>query len=197
MRLDLKEKRRLTKKRPGDRTEFYLALRHTKSGWDRVWGCFPYGPLYAAPRRLKILKPHEFLLSLWSLPSRWSLRAFCISSSYLHSQQKEVRVLAMATSTEISPVVHDANVVERKSSRTTSSSDSDRKVIDPEAQEQKEIANDEIEVEEARSRRQHFYKRYRPVILGLVAAVILGWWISSTILTATRHRWYLLPSYAF
>lgn len=103
----------------------------------------------------------------------------------------------MATSTEISPATHDANVVERKTSRTTSSSDSDAKVIDPEVQEQKEIANDEIEVEEARSRRQHFYKRFRPLILGLVAAVILGWWISSTILTATRHRWYFNPSFYF
>ncbi|KAK7685278.1 hypothetical protein QCA50_011641 [Cerrena zonata] len=103
----------------------------------------------------------------------------------------------MATSTEISPATHDANVVERKTSRTTSSSDSDAKVIDPEVQEQKEIANDEIEVEEARSRRQHFYKRFRPLILGLVAAVILGWWISSTILTATRHRWIVQTVWAW
>lgn len=35
-----------------------------------------------------------------------------------------------------------------------------------------------------------FYTRYRPYILSTVAATILGWWISATILPATRHRWY-------
>jgi len=35
-----------------------------------------------------------------------------------------------------------------------------------------------------------FYTRYRPYILSTVAATIIGWWISATILPATRHRWY-------
>ena len=35
-----------------------------------------------------------------------------------------------------------------------------------------------------------FYPRYRPYILSAVATTILGWWISATILPATRHRWY-------
>jgi CNT family concentrative nucleoside transporter len=34
-----------------------------------------------------------------------------------------------------------------------------------------------------------FYRRFRPYILGGVAATILGWWISATVLPATRHRW--------
>ena len=34
-----------------------------------------------------------------------------------------------------------------------------------------------------------FWSQYRPFILGGVAAVILGWWISSILLKATRHRW--------
>ena len=36
-----------------------------------------------------------------------------------------------------------------------------------------------------------FYARYRPFVLAGVAAVILGWWISATVLEATRHRWYV------
>jgi CNT family concentrative nucleoside transporter len=36
-----------------------------------------------------------------------------------------------------------------------------------------------------------FYSKYRPYILSGVAAVILGWWISATILPTTRHRWYV------
>jgi CNT family concentrative nucleoside transporter len=34
-----------------------------------------------------------------------------------------------------------------------------------------------------------FWNQYRPFILAGVAAVILAWWISSTILKDTRHRW--------
>lgn len=46
---------------------------------------------------------------------------------------------------------------------------------------------------ESQARRAAFYKRFRPFILAGVAAVILGWWISSTILKATRHRWHVIP----
>jgi CNT family concentrative nucleoside transporter len=31
--------------------------------------------------------------------------------------------------------------------------------------------------------------KYRPFILGALALLILGWWISATVLRATRHRW--------
>jgi concentrative nucleoside transporter, CNT family len=31
--------------------------------------------------------------------------------------------------------------------------------------------------------------KYRPLILFGLATVILGWWISATVLKATRHRW--------
>ena len=37
--------------------------------------------------------------------------------------------------------------------------------------------------------RRAFWAQYQPFILAIVAAIILGWWISSTILKATRHRW--------
>jgi concentrative nucleoside transporter, CNT family len=40
-------------------------------------------------------------------------------------------------------------------------------------------------------RRHELYTRFRPYILTGVAMVILGWWISATILKATRHRWYV------
>ena len=32
-------------------------------------------------------------------------------------------------------------------------------------------------------------RKYRVVVLGALAALILGWWISATVLKATRHRW--------
>jgi concentrative nucleoside transporter, CNT family len=41
----------------------------------------------------------------------------------------------------------------------------------------------------SQARRAAFWGQYRPFILGGIAAVILGWWISSTVLKATRHRW--------
>ncbi|EJD03165.1 uncharacterized protein FOMMEDRAFT_85572 [Fomitiporia mediterranea MF3/22] len=39
--------------------------------------------------------------------------------------------------------------------------------------------------------------KLRPFILGLTAAVILGWWISATILPATRHRWIVQTFFAW
>ena len=33
------------------------------------------------------------------------------------------------------------------------------------------------------------YRRGRPFVLVALAALILGWWVSSTVLKATRHRW--------
>lgn len=37
--------------------------------------------------------------------------------------------------------------------------------------------------------RNPLYPRLRPLILAGLALLILGWWISATILPATRHRW--------
>ena len=36
------------------------------------------------------------------------------------------------------------------------------------------------------------YPKLRPYILTALALLILGWWISATVLKATRHRWYAL-----
>jgi len=33
------------------------------------------------------------------------------------------------------------------------------------------------------------HTKYKPFILGALALLILGWWISATVLKATRHRW--------
>ncbi|KAI0070269.1 H+/nucleoside cotransporter [Panus rudis PR-1116 ss-1] len=90
---------------------------------------------------------------------------------------------------------HQQEIVERKASRTTDSSN--EKIIDPEVQESKEIAQDQAEIEEARLRRHQFYVKFRPVILGLLAALILGWWISATVLKATRHRWIVQTVWAW
>ena len=36
------------------------------------------------------------------------------------------------------------------------------------------------------------HPKLRPYILTALALLILGWWISATVLEATRHRWYAL-----
>lgn len=88
----------------------------------------------------------------------------------------------------------DNVVTERKGSSSSVYSNEKAGVVDPELQEKREVEHDNVEVEEARSWRKALYARYRPFILGGVAAVILGWWISATVLKATRHRWYGLCS---
>ena len=34
-----------------------------------------------------------------------------------------------------------------------------------------------------------FFDKFRPYLLIGLALLILGWWISATVLQATRHRW--------
>jgi len=45
------------------------------------------------------------------------------------------------------------------------------------------------ELVEERSKSDLLYEKYRTYILISLALVILGWWISATVLEATRHRW--------
>ena len=33
--------------------------------------------------------------------------------------------------------------------------------------------------------------KYKPLVLSGLALLMLGWWISATVLPDTRHRWYL------
>lgn len=81
------------------------------------------------------------------------------------------------------PTDAEAGAIRRKTSPSSAST------VDEKAVAQARVAEDDVEVEERREARHTFYQKYRPFILGAVALVILGWWISSTILEATRHRW--------
>jgi concentrative nucleoside transporter, CNT family len=53
-------------------------------------------------------------------------------------------------------------------------------------------SDSEVEADRDDPRPHDLYARFRPYILTGVALVILGWWISATILKATRHRWYVV-----
>lgn len=67
---------------------------------------------------------------------------------------------------------------------TSSSSSYEKKEVDdPEA-----LAK--FQTTEDNSKASIFYARFRPYILCAFAVAILGWWISATVLPATRHRWY-------
>ncbi|KAG2043502.1 hypothetical protein BDR03DRAFT_1005533 [Suillus americanus] len=53
------------------------------------------------------------------------------------------------------------------------------------------------EKDEGTQARSTFDKRLRVVVLISLAALILGWWISSTILTATRGQWLVQTVFAW
>ncbi|KAH8119174.1 Na+ dependent nucleoside transporter C-terminus-domain-containing protein [Phellopilus nigrolimitatus] len=55
----------------------------------------------------------------------------------------------------------------------------------------------EADAERERERRRALYARCRPFILGGLAALILAWWISATVLKATRHRWIVQTIFAW
>ena len=77
------------------------------------------------------------------------------------------------------------NVVERKQSHSDSASDfGNTNPVEVERGVPQE------DVEENKGHSWTSYKRLRPFILAGLALLILGWWISSIVLPATRHRWY-------
>ena len=78
---------------------------------------------------------------------------------------------------------------QRNPSQSSEYSDDEKKKgapTDPETA----VLEKDAEREDAQSQRSEFYARYRPLILGSLAVLILAWWISATVLKATRHRWY-------
>ncbi|KII92489.1 hypothetical protein PLICRDRAFT_50865 [Plicaturopsis crispa FD-325 SS-3] len=89
--------------------------------------------------------------------------------------------------------------VQRKATRSTESfeKEKNRHAVDPEVLLAQEEAKDTEEVEAARAHRKEIYAKFRPFILAGLAAVILGWWISATVLKATRHRWIVQTLWAW
>ena len=86
---------------------------------------------------------------------------------------------------------HAPTTTERTRVSSDSSIGKEELLVGPEAQRVKETAHDDDEGDAARARGRRIYAYARRVLLGGLAAVILGWWITSTVLPATRHRWYV------
>lgn len=74
---------------------------------------------------------------------------------------------------------------ERKELSSTDSFDKEKQAHD----EPQVLLQDADDTEAAKERRAQLYARLRPFLLGGLAALILAWWISATVLKATRHRW--------
>lgn len=81
------------------------------------------------------------------------------------------------------------NIVGRKPS--TSDSSSVHKQTNP-AEVEKGVPQEDIE--ETKEHSWTSYERLRPFILGGIALLILAWWISSIVLPATRHRWFVFQT---
>jgi hypothetical protein len=94
---------------------------------------------------------------------------------------------------------HHGQPTNTKTSESPEFSDEKRKSALPPSTSNVEVVHlDEDDRDTASTtKRSAVYARYRPFILGGFAAVILGWWISATILPATRHRWYAYIVHTF
>jgi len=79
------------------------------------------------------------------------------------------------------------SIIERKHSNSDASSV--LKQTNPTAEAEKGVPQEDVE--ETKEHSWTSYERLRPFILVGLALVILGWWISSIVLPATRHRWYV------
>ena len=73
----------------------------------------------------------------------------------------------------------EQQIIERKQSASDSIADGVEKGVPQE------------DVEETKGHSWTSYARLRPFILVGLALLILAWWISSIVLQATRHRWFV------
>ena len=91
------------------------------------------------------------------------------------------------------PEVQYQSPLVRSASRSSSASLSKEKAVDPEMQVTKEAASDAFvaarDPDDEPSLLDGLYARFRVPILFALALTILAWWICSTVLQATRHRW--------
>ena len=78
------------------------------------------------------------------------------------------------------------DIIERKQSASDSSSVRKRTTADG-----FEKGAPQDDVEETKRHSWASYERFRPFILISLALLIFGWWISSIVLRATRHRWFV------
>ena len=85
--------------------------------------------------------------------------------------------------------------VQRHTSRTDSGNSVQKEKTpshyDPEGVESQVVAEDK------EPQREGLYQRFRPFVLAGCALVILGWWISATVLQATRRRWIVQTLFAW
>ncbi|KIK09366.1 hypothetical protein K443DRAFT_671859 [Laccaria amethystina LaAM-08-1] len=98
----------------------------------------------------------------------------------------------MATSQPpVEPIVESGTPVKRNTSRPPSTDSFKR---------EKNTADDDVEVQVSTKDEETpvtFSQRYRPFILWSLAMLILGWWVSATVLKATRHRWIVQTLFAW
>jgi CNT family concentrative nucleoside transporter len=79
--------------------------------------------------------------------------------------------------------------VEEKKLRSSSSLEKGQQHHEPITDPRVLDAKEEADIEETRKKRAGIWRKIRPFFLAALALLILGWWISATVLTATRHRW--------
>lgn len=86
-------------------------------------------------------------------------------------------------------ITQDQTAIQRKTTTSSASFDEKRNRV----KDAEDVMSNDKEEDETTT----FYQRFRPFILGAVAMVILGWWISSIVLKATRHRWIVQTLFAW
>lgn len=102
----------------------------------------------------------------------------------------------MSTSNPATPVTAQTPsaavpLVSEKKAHSESSDHSESKYVAPITDPAILAAREDADIEANKERKHRTYLRIRPFILCGLALLILGWWISATILPATRPRWYV------
>jgi CNT family concentrative nucleoside transporter len=104
----------------------------------------------------------------------------------------------MSNNTYESPIAPNASAAaaEKPIQRRTSGYSEEKEIVTTELPTTYMNRVDE-DIEKSQARRAIFWSKYRPFILTGVATMIFGWWVSATVLKATRHRWIVQTFFAW
>jgi len=107
-------------------------------------------------------------------------------------------VPSMSNNTYKSPIAPNASAdaAEKPIPRRTSGYSEEKEIVTTELPTTYMNRVDE-DIEKSQARRAIFWSKYRPFILAGVATMIFGWWVSATVLKATRHRWIVQTFFAW
>jgi hypothetical protein len=115
-------------------------------------------------------------------------------SSGIDHVSEDTPIATTALVQDVSYKRKEPDEVDEKKTRSSLSINSQNgRLVDPAVNGETNVlaAKEEEEIEKEKAKRTILWRKIRPLTLSGLSLLILGWWISATVLPGTRNRWYV------